>query len=512
MKLFLFLLIGFSITLLAQDNPTPSSDTIQSSAETTTEIEEKELEVAVGIDETIKIDYKYSTTVEIGNPGMLNVVLIPSKQEVTFKGLKEGRTSVVFRNTLGERKTRYMVTVTADEKSKKVSDLRDLLGDIEGIEIGIKGGRVYIGGEIVVPTDIGKIEAVVGNSEEFLLIYELSPQTQRVIAKKMQDEIAKSGMKNVTVRVVNGVYWAEGVVASKDQFDLTEKIVIGYLPPKVKSLYSGAVRGAEVKGKNPYELFLTIDAKKQKQPPEKLLKISSQFVELARDYTKVFAFKWAPLTADDSGQIRFGRTEDGGVSSDSSGTLSGVISNLFPKLQSAKDAGYARVIQSGMIVVKNNIEGKITKTTKTYFGVGSGEFTRAQEADIGFNMAVTPRVGEDEDVLMSLSIGVNLPTGETSSSGGPVNSKNEVSTQVVVKSKQSAVIGGVVQNQTLTSYDKSDPAPVKAEGGSPLFTFLRSKSYKTNKNQFVIFVTPEIIESASEGTEEIRKKFKRRTR
>jgi pilus assembly protein CpaC len=113
---------------------------------------------------------------------------------------------------------------------------------------------------------------------------------------------------------------------------------------------------------------------------------------------------------------------------------------------------------------------------------------------------------------MSINIGVSLPTGETSGAGAPINSSNEINTQVVVKSKQSAVIGGVVQNQTLTSYDKSDPAPTNAENGSPLFTFLRSKSYKTNKNQFVVFVTPEIIESATEGTEEVRKKFKRRTR
>ena len=38
----------------------------------------------------------------------------------------------------------------------------------------------------------------------------------------------------------------------------------------------------------------------------------------------------------------------------------------------------------------------------------------------------------------------------------------------------------------------------------------RGKDYATNKSQYVIFVTPEIIESASVGTEEIRKKFRRR--
>lgn len=492
-KAFIFLFLFISFTAFAQKS-----------------VDERDINVAIGIDQTEKLDYKYNTRVEVGNESIVKLILVPSKQEVTFRGLKEGKTSVTFRDTLGEIRTKYLVTVTADETSRTVSDLRDLLGDIEGIEIGVKGGKVFIGGEIVVPTDIGRIEAVVGNNEEVLLLYELSPQTQRVIARKMQDEISRNGMKNVTVRIVNKVFWVEGVVTSQDQYKLAEKIVVGYLPPQVKSLYSGAARSSDVKGKSPYELFLTVDAKKQKQPPEKLIKVSSQFVELSRDYTKVFAFKWAPLMSADNSSIRFGRTEDGGVSSESSGSLSGVISNLFPKLQSAKDAGYARVIQSGMVITKNDNKASINKTTKTYFGVGGGDFTRAESADIGFSMSVQPRVQEDENILMSLSINVNLPTGE--SNGAPINSNNKVDTQVVVKSNQSAVIGGVVQNQTITTYDKSDPNPGATEGGSALFTFIRSKSYKTTKNQFVIFVTPEIIQSASTGTEEIRKKFRRRIR
>ena len=180
-------------------------------------IETKEIEVAIGIDQTFKLDYKFNTRVEVGNPNILSVVLVPAKQEVTFKGLRKGRTSVTFRNTLGERKTRFIVSVTADELSKTVADLRELLADVEGLEIGIKGGRVYVGGQIVVPTDIGKIDVVLGENNEVIRLYELHPQTQELIARKMQEEISKNGMKNVTVRVVNRVYWVEGVIASEGQ-------------------------------------------------------------------------------------------------------------------------------------------------------------------------------------------------------------------------------------------------------------------------------------------------------
>ena len=87
---------------------------------------------------------------------------------------------------------------------------------------------------------------------------------------------------------------------------------------------------------------------------------------------------------------------------------------------------------------------------------------------------------------------------------------------MVIKSKESAAIGGMVINKSATDYDRTPPfdAPLfnEEEGNLPLFSFLRSKSFINSKSQFVIFVTPETIDSASEGTSEIKRKFRQRGR
>ena len=117
---------------------------------------------------------------------------------------------------------------------------------------------------------------------------------------------------------------------------------------------------------------------------------------------------------------------------------------------------------------------------------------------------------QDKVELGQLNFSVSLGVGNDAT----ITTSNDISTNVVIKSKESAAIGGVVQNQSVTDYDKSDPAPITATAGtqpaSPLFRLIRSKNYTTSKNQFVMFVTPEVVESASTGTEEIRKKFRRR--
>ena len=100
-----------------------------------------------------------------------------------------------------------------------------------------------------------------------------------------------------------------------------------------------------------------------------------------------------------SGQIDIGRTVEGGVRTNSKGTLRGTISNLFPKLSSAKQAGHARVIQSGIVITKNKKTGTISKSESRPFSLGSGEFTQANNSQASFTIAATPEILKDEKII-----------------------------------------------------------------------------------------------------------------
>ena len=349
-----------------------------------------------------------------------------------------------------------------------------------------------------------------------LRLVELSPHTQRTIARKMQEEINRNGMKDVTVRIVNRNFWLEGVVNSGSKKELAKAIATEYLPNKIDSLgIQGAGGSYQEAEKGIIQDFITVNEKKDPEPPPKLVKITAQFVELTKDYSKVFGFSWNPLMSQ-AGSISFGKTSEGGITTEESGTLSGTISNLFPKLSSAKAAGYARVIQSGMGVVEEKQKLVISKSKTVPYSVGGGEFTQGQEAKFGFNLDVTPQIGDKEMVkLQGLNVKVNLTAGLTET-GAPLGSENSINTHLVIKSKQSAAIGGIVQSSSSTNYDKNTPGGNVNTGEdsstTSLFNLLRSKNYTTEKSQFVVFVTPEIIESASAGTESIRKKFRKRQR
>ena len=406
-RLLLFIFVScLSLSLLAQDDAA------------TKEEAPKEVEVVVGLEKIIQLDfvpYAGAGGVKLGNENLATLQIVPSKKQINLVGSKSGETTLNVRDAAGDIRARFLVKVTASDQSKVVVQLRDLLSDVEGLEIGIKGDSVFVGGQIVVPSDIGKVVVILDKYPDVLRLVELSPQTQLVIAKKMQEEMQKSNLKDVTVRVVNGSFWIEGVVGSKEESDKAEQIARAYLPDQIQNLARRA-DAVQTTRKPPFENLLTINAKPKPEPLPKLFKLTAQFVELTKGYDRLFAFTWTPFIGADGGQIALGKSNAGGVTTTSTGTLSATISNLFPKLNSAKSAGHARVVESGVVIVKENVPGIIKKTTTIPFQVGAVDNAKAGSAVAGFDMNIIPTMLQEEKINLKVVIHVSSASGDTSTS------------------------------------------------------------------------------------------------
>ena len=483
---------------------------LKKEAKSKTEIEE-EVEVVLGIDKNIELDFVPDRQIQIGSRAIVETQPIIGRKEITLKGLKFGKTNVTLRDVTGTIRKIFKVKVTTNPQSKILQDIRSFLDGVEGVEIKIIGDTITLTGHVVIPEDIGKISYVLTKHKEVVNMVELSPHSQRVIARKMQEEIHSVGLKNVTVRVLNKLFILEGIVRSKTEADKAMKIATIYLPDDYETL-SRRVENSQIKFvvKDPIQDFIVIDAKKEKTPLPKLVKITAQFVELTKSFSDIFGFKWSPLLAGTGGSIKFGKGASGAVTTQSEGSLTGTISHLFPKLSSAKNAGHARILQSGIIIVKDKFEASLEKTRLLSTKFSTGEYTNdVHNVQGGFALTVKPEILQDEFVKMNISLNSDTVSAK-GTAGSSETLKNKVKTELLVKSRESAVIGGVFSKKNETQYDKDPPGgDTQVEGGVPLFSFLRSKSQIVSKSQFVMFITPEIISSASSGTEEIKRKFRR---
>ena len=152
-----FLISFFSLSALAQEEAGADESL-------------KEVDVVVGLEKIIKLDFVPNT---VANESRASYQIVPSKKEVNLTGLKAGETTLTLRDTAGDIRARYLVKVTASDQSKVIVQLKELLSDVEGLEIGLKGDSVYVGGHIVVPSDIGKVVVILDKYPDVLRLVEL---------------------------------------------------------------------------------------------------------------------------------------------------------------------------------------------------------------------------------------------------------------------------------------------------------------------------------------------------
>ncbi len=483
--------------------------------ETERTADRRSLLLTTGEDRAVDLDFDVNSGANgftIGNPTILTTTLVKigDKRQVIFKPLKSGETTVTVRDADGTLKLIFSVRITGSNLLRVAGEIRSLVRDIEGIEIRIVGSKVVVEGEVLVPADYARLYSVISDkaySEFVLNLTTLSPLALQVLSKRIQDDI-NTFAQNVKTRVVNGRIFLEGQVDSGEHAGRAKRIAELYLPeikpgsPLEKDPSAQKLPGPIIVN------FIVINPPPPKKQ-DKLVRITVHFVELSKDYNKIFGFKWQPgFTADPT--ISIGQNAQGGAAA--SGTsFSATLSSLLPRLESAQQAGYARVLKTGTVVVRSGQPATLNEQTEIPFAVqgGNGQVA-ASSAKVGLEIAVTPQiVGQSEDIQMELKMNQTDLVGRSPAGQAPTTASHKVDTKLYVKSNESAAVAGVTSSAVGTDFNKDDPRSGSfAEGTTPLFSLIHSKGYRKNKSQFVIFVTPQIVENASDGTEDLKKNFR----
>ena len=196
--------------------------------------------------------------------------------------------------------------------------MRDLLRDVEGLDIRIVGPKVIIDGEVLVPQDYGRIYMVVSDKAYVDFVMNrttLSPLAIQVLARKIQDDV-HAFAPSVTTRVVNGVIFLEGTVDAAYKAGARGRDR-GHLPARGQARRrssSATRRRSTAAARRLVQNFIIVDPPPPKRQ-EKLIRVTVHFVQLSKDYSKLFAFKWAPGFTPGPDQLQLGQsaTRRGGV-------------------------------------------------------------------------------------------------------------------------------------------------------------------------------------------------------
>lgn len=461
--------------------------------------------IAVGT--TDWLDFDFEPRVTIGKADVMKGEVDPATpRRVKLTPLKKGTTSVDIQDPRGKLVRRLSYNVIATELSQKVMAIRRLLYDIEGITIESVDEKIVIDGELIVPRDFDRILQVQQAYPEVLNLVSLSRISRDAIAKRMQKEINDDpeGV-NVIVSIKNDTFFLLGKVDSKAALDRAEFIALTYLPEFMNS--PATKDGVLVAGTKKFAIRNLISIEEPPAPPPpKMVRITYHFVEIGKEFLKSSFFKWTPLLSESSG-LSFGQGTAGGVAS--SGSFNGTLSNLIPKLQSGANGGFARILFSSVAIGLDNQEVEILRQDNIpYVSAVVNGIPLQENAPVGINVKTKPQITGEDKVTLETTVQFSALAGAAGGGGKPRTTSTSLRNSVIVKSGDSAALGGIISSDTAKDIDKDPEGSAGgATSGNPLFSLLRSKAFRNKKTQFVVFITPKIISDAAEGTADIKSKI-----
>lgn len=430
---------------------------------------------------------------------IVEVHLMKGRSKLRFVPRSVGVGTLSIVDPSGNKIADFHIDVKKSDLERVMREMQSLLSDVEGITIKIVNGKVVVDGQILLPKDMNRIHSVIKQyGDQASSLVTLSPLAQKKIAQIIEKDINNP---EIRVRAVNNKIILEGTVDSVDAKERARTIATTYVPDYI--VETAEADKVIIKRKVSPIVDLIRVRPGGASEPEKIIQIVVHYVELQKDYTKGFRFQWTPAIGDDTG-VQF-KTADQTGASQIVTTITGTINNLLPKLNWAKQHGHARVLQSSTIIVQNNQKGDLQSVIRIPYQIvnSTGQpSTNFEEA--GIVTGIKPVILGEKSDSIRLEVDFQLKTLLGITDQGPMTSKSAIQTVVVVRSSESAAIGGLISSSSGIDYNKLP----KSASENPLFSLYTSKSFRRNQSQFVVFLTPVIKSSASQGAEKIKKKFR----
>ncbi|GEM_PF-1361329 len=253
------------------------------------------------------------------------------------------------------------------------------------------------------------------------------------------------------------------------------------------------------------QLIKTLDI-----PPQQVL-IEGKIVEATDNFERKIGVSWGAsgrtLKFDDikssSGALRFtpgiSVTPGGGSASTMGlnfmlGTLD-ILGDLTASLRLFELQGLVKVISSPRILTLHNEKAEIAQTTEIPLITASISTNGVATPIVNFKpvklrLAVIPQVTNDGAVIMAVDVTREVigEVVDAKTNARPVNSRS-ASSKVLLKNSQTAVIGGIYQNDVTESQNK-----VPGLADIPVLGWLfKNKSVDKRRSELLIFLTPRIL-------------------
>ena len=169
----------------------------------------------------------------------------------------------------------------------------------------------------------------------------------------------------------------------------------------------------------------------------------------------------------------------------------GMINDLNLTLNVMESDGKIKIVSSPKVATLDNKEAMIQQGTSIPITTrGTGGDVTTKYVDASLILKTTPHITADGSILLNIEINKSEPDWSNANYlGEPAIIKKEAKTEILIKSGDTVVIGGVYTN--LTSQTKRQ---VPLLGSIPVLGWLfKSEESRVERSELLIFLTPRIM-------------------
>jgi general secretion pathway protein D len=179
--------------------------------------------------------------------------------------------------------------------------------------------------------------------------------------------------------------------------------------------------------------------------------------------------------------------------------------NIGALLHALQTDGNVNVLSTPNLLTMDNQKAEIMVGQNVPFITGQTQnaitgsqtlFNSVNRQDVGIKLSLTPQIASDDNVRLEVNQEISDVIASTlTNQAGPTTSKRSASTTVVVKDRQTMVIGGLIRDNVTSTETK-----VPFLGDIPILGWLfKSKTTSIDKTNLMIFITPYIIKNEGEA-------------
>ncbi len=440
--------------------------------------------VSLGVGSQKVITIPGLSRVALGDPSIADVKTLGSGQ-LLITGQSEGKTTLLVWKSSGQRVS-YLVAVRKQDPNEVITEIKRLLGEIEGVSVRMVGDRIYLDGQAYTTQDADRIEQVVGLYPNVKSFVKIAPNAKKLVAQNLNAAFQKAGLKNVQANVVGATIFLEGSVESQQDLQKAE-LITKAIGEKVENLLVVGIK--------------------------RMILSEVQFVEIRRNSRDRYGIRYptditgtATAISNISQQL-FPGTFGSGVA-----TI-GINASADFSFGFQGNDGYGRLLAQPKLVCASGEKAEFLAGGEVPIPLITNNQFTVEFKKYGVILNLRPTADRNGNIQTEIEAEASeIDTSVAVSFGGsasiPGFRTRKVKTNVTVRHGETIVLSGVFSHDEQKSVSK-----IPGLGHIPIVGELfKSRGFDSTKRELVIFVTPRIVNPDSDKVrtiiEDVKSRYK----